>query len=313
MNPYLLTRSAARGGWFTRADAIEAGYAESQIELRVRTGQWLRLCRDGYVEPADWPDEKSWDRARRVHILTAKAVYERAGAQAVLSHQTATVLHGLPDWGLDLHRVHYTKESGRAGFREGAYRHHAQLPAEDRSIRDALLVTSPARAVVEAACGASYEPAVALFDACVREGLATADQIVEMAEKMKRWTGAPAARAAARFIDGRSESVGESRLRVFLANHHFPDPQLQAELHDSAGHLVARVDFLLPTIRLVIEFDGRVKYDSGSDSVFAEKRREDRIRELGYIVLRVTWSDLDQPAVLAARIRQAIARASQAA
>ena len=39
-----------------------------------------------------------------------------------------------------------------------------------------------------------------------------------------------------------------------------------------------------------------------------EKRREDRLRELGYEVVRVVWSDLDSPRELAARIRRAVER-----
>ncbi len=60
---------------------------------------------------------------------------------------------------------------------------------------------------------------------------------------------------------------------------------------------------------MLIEFDGRMKYASGDPSVlWAEKRREDRLREAGYIVIRVTWADLKEPARIVARIRRALAR-----
>jgi very-short-patch-repair endonuclease len=83
----------------------------------------------------------------------------------------------------------------------------------------------------------------------------------------------------------------------------------------------AVVDFLLDEAPVVIEFDGRVKYGREADEpdpfgrrrsreqvVWEEKRREDRLRELGYEVVRVTWSDLDSPRELATRIRRAIER-----
>ncbi|MGN6634350.1 MAG: hypothetical protein ACTHJ6_02650 [Oryzihumus sp.] len=46
----------------------------------------------------------------------------------------------------------------------------------------------------------------------------------------------------------------------------------------------------------MVEFDGLVRYrgDGGSDVVVAEKLREDRIRSIGYEVLRVTWRELDR-------------------
>ena len=43
--------------------------------------------------------------------------------------------------------------------------------------------------------------------------------------------------------------------------------------------------------------------------LWQEKRREDRLRELGYEVVRVVWSDLDSPQELAVRIFRAIERA----
>ena len=83
----------------------------------------------------------------------------------------------------------------------------------------------------------------------------------------------------------------------------------------------AIVDFLLDDAPVVIEFDGRVKYGrgadeldpfgrrrSGQDVLWQEKRREDRLRELGYEVVRVIWSELDSPQELAARIRRAVER-----
>ena len=72
----------------------------------------------------------------------------------------------------------------------------------------------------------------------------------------------------------------------------------------------------------MLEFDGQVKYSRSADQpdpfghrrspqqvLWAEKQREDRLRELGYEVVRVTWADLDDPVALARRIRAAIERA----
>ncbi len=107
-------------------------------------------------------------------------------------------------------------------------------------------------------------------------------------------------------MDGRSESVGESRLRVILRLAEI-DVVPQSLIRDEAGRVVARVDFLVDGSNLVIEFDGLVKYtDGGVEALVAEKRREDRLRSLGYVVFRVTWAELARPEVLLARIRQAL-------
>jgi very-short-patch-repair endonuclease len=70
------------------------------------------------------------------------------------------------------------------------------------------------------------------------------------------------------------------------------------------------VALLVEGSKVVIEFDGKVKYrDGDGDTLFQEKRREDRLRRLGYTVIRVTWSDLGRPERVVAWIRQATSAA----
>ena len=48
-------------------------------------------------------------------------------------------------------------------------------------------------------------------------------------------------------------------------------------------------------------------------TLFKEKLREDRLRALGFVVVRVTWSDLANPARLLARVHAALAAAKRSA
>ena len=50
------------------------------------------------------------------------------------------------------------------------------------------------------------------------------------------------------------------------------------------------MDLLLAEHGLIIEADGRVKYTG--DELWAEKRRETRLRALGYRVERLLWEDV---------------------
>ena len=73
---------------------------------------------------------------------------------------------------------------------------------------------------------------------------------------------------------------------------------------------MARVDFLVTGTNVVVEFDGRMKYDSGDPGIlWAEKKREDALRRLGYVVVRLTWADLERPGAALAKVRSAIAAA----
>ena len=300
MNPKLQETVSRRQGWFTRADALAAGYSDHELRRRLRHGQWSRLARDAFVEHGDWPREQPWDRAERVHRLTIAAVADRLG-DVVVSHQSAAVLHGLPIWGLDLTRVHVTRSSGRVRASETLSVHRSPFTPDEITEVDGLPVMTVERAIVETACRASYEVAVVLADAALRDRLTTSDRLAATADRYRHWSGSPAARAAVRFADGLSESVGESRLRVLMDNHHLPKPQLQVEIRGHDGRLIGRVDFLLSGL-LVVEFDGALKYGGSSERIVAEKWREDRLRERGYLVSRVSWPDLDQPQTTASRL-----------
>ena len=120
-----------------------------------------------------------------------------------------------------------------------------------------------------------------------------------------------------RHADGRHESPGETRLAHALR---LLGIAAMPQVRIAGSNAV--VDFLVVDAPVIIEFDGQVKYGRSADEVdpfgrrlagrevlWQEKRREDRLRELGYEVVRVTWSDLDSPQELARRIRQAVARA----
>lgn len=87
------------------------------------------------------------------------------------------------------------------------------------------------------------------------------------------------------------------------------EPQAWIGCWDEDG-FSARVDFLFRGQRTVVEFDGLAKYRTPHD-LRAEKVREDRVRTLGYEVVRLTWADLARPAEVHARIVAAFARASR--
>ena len=63
--------------------------------------------------------------------------------------------------------------------------------------------------------------------------------------------------------------------------------------------------------RVLVEFDGEVKYD-GSRALFDEKRREDALRREGWVVVRFVWADLRHPDRIARRINEAVALSRRA-
>ena len=172
--------------------------------------------------------------------------------------------------------------------------HAVPLAAEDVTVtKDGLAVTSVSRTVVDLARTVGFEQAVVIGDGALHARLTTPEDLLAVLQRARRRPGTPAARRVLEFLDGRSESVGESRSRVQMAAHGLPAPQLQRHIYDVDGVLVARVDFDFEEFDTVGEFDGLGKY--GRDpmsSVEQEKLREDAVRATGPTVVRWIWAEL---------------------
>ncbi|WP_134123557.1 type IV toxin-antitoxin system AbiEi family antitoxin domain-containing protein [Kribbella kalugense] len=314
MNTRLEVVTNQRGGWFSRGDAIAAGYSDADLRREVASGRWLHLTRGAYAQPGDSVEAMpTWEQEAWLHVRTARAVYHRLGGRAVVSHQSALLLHGVRVSELDLSRVHVTRTVG-AGRSDAAVCQHAARPPVDVVCEmDGVRTTFAARAVVETVRATSFPVAVSVVDQALRSRIATPQQLTDALTPFARRSGIRTAGRAVEFGDGRAESVGESRLRVVLSDLGLPRPLPQAEIRDAAGAFVARVDFLFAQYGVIVEFDGAVKYgDGNSKALIAEKVREDRLRDLGYQVVRVSWSDLTHPATLLHTINRAIARSRPA-
>ena len=83
-------------------------------------------------------------------------------------------------------------------------------------------------------------------------------------------------------------------------------------IYDIQG-LVGYADFGWLPLKVLGEFDGRIKYGAtgvdAAEAVWREKKREDRLRALGFEVVRWTWADLMVPGRVPAMIQAAMARA----
>lgn len=236
----------------------------------------------------------------------------------MISHASAAVLHGLPLWfprggSSATQRVHATRDR-RTGARRNALLdlHSAALEPDEVVAVDGVLVTSPARTVIDLARTLPLEEALVPADAALHRGLTTAEELAEGLRRSLRRHGNAGARRAVALADGRAESPGESRSRLAIHRCGLPAPVPQQELRTSGGRSF-RVDFWWRH-GVVGEFDGRVKYgrllapgQEPGDAVYAEKLREDALRAEGLRVVRWGWADLDDFAPVAARLRRALA------
>jgi hypothetical protein len=238
---------------------------------------------------------------------------QQIAPDAVVSHVSAAVLHGLPLWNAPMDRVHVTRDRRSGGRRSRfLHLHAAALDPDEVVLLGGVAVTSVARTIADLARLLPFEPAVVPADAALHRPLVTGAELAEAVERSSNRRGNGGARRVVAFADGRSESVGESRSRVGIARCGLPAPVPQWDVRSAAGVWLARVDFGWPELGTVGEFDGRVKYgrllrpgQDAAEAVVEEKRREDALRDEELRVRRWMWDELDGVETVAHRLRRA--------
>ena len=144
---------------------------------------------------------------------------------------SSAVLYGLPVWRLGLDRVHVTRPRRNGGrARRAVHVLATPLRPDEIGTVAGVPVTCPARIVVDLARTAPFAAAVAGADAALHLELVTSDELAAAVLRAGRWPGVPAARRVLEFVDGRSESVGESRSRVAIQRAGLPQDIAAAAL-----------------------------------------------------------------------------------
>jgi very-short-patch-repair endonuclease len=233
----------------------------------------------------------------------ALAAFDVLDREPVVSHWSAAQLWGMPTFRPPDELLHLTRprvSKGTERTYQGLVIHHAGIPPEHRTVEGGLRVTTPARTVVDVARGSrSVRGGVVIADSALRLELCDREEMLAVWQACRRWPGAGRARTAAMFADPGGASPLESVSRWEMACGGIPTPLLQQWITADIC-----VDFLWPGHRVVGEADGRLKYTS-RDDLYREKRRQERLEELGYRVVRWGWDDaVTHPASMLARLRR---------
>ncbi|MDN4162116.1 hypothetical protein [Nocardioides abyssi] len=294
-----------------RQQLLAAGYNDNAI-ARMKRGGVIRPLRGGAYVAAE-----VWERLDEVgrYGLRCRAVLGQAKAPVVLSHVSALPEYDAPTWGFDLVDVHVTRTDGIRGRRaRGVQQHVGTLRPADLVRVNGVPAVTPARAALDTVMLGCSEASLVVMNDLTHRGLASEAELREQYVEMQTWPGMSAAEVLLRLVDPRIESVGESRTFWALYQQRLPRPVSQYEVKDSAGRVIARLDFAWPELGVWLEFDGREKYEkhrrpgeSVADAVVREKNREDLVRRVtGWRCIRITWADLADPRRLAAIIHRVL-------
>ncbi len=293
----LVRLAEGQHGLFTTAQAAQLGIGQLRLARLVADGTLQHPARGLYGWTSQAPMEPT---ARHTQLaFGAHLLYD----DAVLTGVTAVLAHGVTQWGSDLGRPHILRSVDRA---VGVRAFHIR-PTRSEAVSTTFGPAVPlADALVQHAIDDGAVQGVVSADHALHLGLVRLEDLTNAVARVATWPGSSRARSMLAWADARSESVGESRCRIDLAAHGIPLVP-QVPISDHTGAVVARVDFVVEGTRVIVEFDGKTKYAAGDPGVlWAEKRREDRLRQLGLVVVRITWADLEQPGRAAAKVRQAL-------
>lgn len=286
MNPQEIVRSVP----FSTAQAKASGLSRRDLARALAAGEVVRVKR-GWYGGTDTP----WPADRHRNLVNV-VLRDRPGL--VASHYSALALLGLPlhrpDWSV----VHLMRtEPGRGQSRPGL-RIHRQVQG-CKAVRPALAIAQTALL-----CPVS---ALMSLDAALRAHVVSARDYDEVIPKLAGRRGCIRLGLVGRLANGRRESPLESWAALVLDGLSFTlDPQYEVP------GTPYRADARIRGTRVLIECDGESKYEDRR-SLFAEKLREDEIRQRGWEVVRVTAGLLDDPGTLRSRVLAALARASRRA
>jgi hypothetical protein len=226
--------------------------------------------------------------------LTAALLY--AGPGALLSHTTAAWWFGI--WGKEPQRIHVNIPGKRRSTFDVAVherRHtekvrHKRLPVTTpaQTLLD-LAATLPARDLRRALAEADYRRLIDLDDAEAIAG-----------HGLRGSTALRSALASYRPELARTLSVLEERFLAHCETNAIPPPEVNATV---CGLMV---DALWRDRHVIVELDGHAAHGTRA-ATERDRRRELRLRNAGYTVVRYTWQQVTrQPELVAADLRRAL-------
>lgn len=273
------------------------------IRTQLSAGALVRIRNGVYIGASNWPDDP-----KAQHLVMARAELV-AYPGSVMSHESAAAWWGLPhpgfsEWHEASPSVFITGDNAR--YRPGPCVHHIGTLPHSQITRDeqGYDVTTVARTAVDLAAGRSLPDSLVLFDDAARKIIAGligdprrrdfanprfakhAIELLEEAYLMRRPAGLA---TAIRLTNPARESVAESLSAGHIHLSGLPMPCFQTKIQSQIGALYP--DFFWKEHKLVGEVDGKTKYLDPAE-VVREKRREQILRDMGYLVVRWLASEI---------------------
>lgn len=254
---------------FSRTDALAFGL--SARELRTRA--YRRLFTGVYVDA----------RETLTPALRAEAALVPFRGRAFMSHASAARFCGVPIPTIPDEHVAVIRKRDRRD-RDGIVCHYAAR-ALVRTVRGVRVSAYP-QLFCELASLLSLVDLVVVGDHLLRRRHVTKSALIDFCAT---WTGPGArlARTAAAYVRIGVDSPMETRLRMLLVLAGLPEPTINHEIRDDVGNLTRRYDLSYPSLRVAIEYDGRLHVER-IEQWESDLERREGVDDEGWRLLVVT-------------------------
>lgn len=276
---------------FTRAAGLKAGLSDRQL----RSSRFARILDGIYVDAC----------VALSAAVMVQALHLIAPAGAFASHASAArwlgcPLPALPD-------EHITVPTRSARFRRSGVRCHVARGGETFHKAAIGHVATAAQTFVDLASQLALVDLVIVGDWLVRKRHVDLDALrTHCAES--RSPNARAARLAAAYVRSGVDSPMETRLRMLIVLAGLPEPVVNLTIRDVDGTPVRKYDLSWPTIRLIVEYDGKHHVERIEQWEKDPARRE-AIEDDDWRILVVTSAGIfDVPEETVARIHAQLRR-----
>ncbi|MGH3329388.1 MAG: endonuclease domain-containing protein, partial [Streptomycetales bacterium] len=193
--------------------------------------------------------------------------------------------------------------------RRGIAIRDAPVADTDRCLIDGIPVTHALRTAFDCARRPGLVEGVVVLDALAGQRLVSPSQLLRYAADHPCWRGVRLVPQVVGLAEPDAESPMETRTRLVLVLGGLPRPEVQLEVLDASGALVARLDLGYRRFRLGIEYDGMGH--AGPTARLADSERENRLRAQGWTLLRYTSKDVYQrPQLIVQQVRAALSNAA---
>lgn len=289
----------AGDGVFTVSDALTQGWTSGQVRHRIRCGAWVRLTA---TTLAGAGQHLTPGAAARAAALTMP--------DAMVSHASAARVHGFPvPAPTDPFPVQVIAGPARRSVRGIRVRLGVVDPRDRCTVAGAVL-TGRGRTALD--CLATLPPDAAwnLLAWVTTRRVLDRESLVQAIADRQGQHGTGQLLRLLTGSRGGAVSPAERRLHDLVRSAGLTGWEAGVRLEDAAGRVLAVVDLLFRSARLVVEVDGWQAH-SGREAFDRDRRRQNALVHAGYLVLRFTWTDLQhRPDAVVAEIIAALDRRS---